>query len=197
MPDTPGDKSGKPDFHEEMDRFEGHMPDWAGRNLKRLRHPRAVWVRVPAGVALAGGGVLSVLPGLGLWMLPVGLALLAHDVPVMRRPLARVLRFTNVKIEQRRERRQKAAVKRAAARAAKPAKPAAKSAVKPAPKPVTKPAPKPATKAAPKPAPKPVAKAKTAAKTVAKPAAKTASKNCRQDAPKTAPKPAPARGPKA
>ncbi len=159
MPDASGGKSGKPDFHEEMDRFEGHMPDWAGRNLKRLRHPRAVWVRVPAGVALTGGGVLSVLPGLGLWMLPVGLALLAHDVPVMRRPLARVLRFTNVKIEQRRERRQNAAPKRAAAQAAKSApKPVAKAEPKPAAKPASRSASKPAAKT----------KSKTASRTTSK-----------------------------
>jgi hypothetical protein len=91
-----------PDFHEEMDRLQGHMPGWAGRNLNRLRRPRAVWVRVPAGLALTGGGVFSFLPVLGIWMLPVGLALLAHDVPVMRRPLAHVLNFTNGKIEKRR-----------------------------------------------------------------------------------------------
>jgi len=87
------------DFHEEMDRLQGHMPDWAGRHLNRLRHPRAVWVRVPAGIALTGGGVFSVLPVLGLWMVPVGLALLAQDVPPMRKPMARVLRFTNGKID--------------------------------------------------------------------------------------------------
>lgn len=97
-----------PDFHQEMDRLQGHMPDWAGRNLDRLRQPRAVWVRVPAGLALTGGGVFSFLPVLGIWMLPVGLALLAHDVPVMRRPLARVLHFTNIKIEQRKTRRKTA-----------------------------------------------------------------------------------------
>jgi hypothetical protein len=97
-----------PDFHEEMDRLQNHLPGWAGRRLNRLRHPRAVWVRVPAGIALTGGGVFSVLPVLGLWMLPVGLALLAHDVPPMRKPLAHVLRFTNVKIEQRKTRRKAA-----------------------------------------------------------------------------------------
>jgi hypothetical protein len=91
----------KPDFHEEMDRLQGHMPDWAGRNFDRLRRPRAIWVRVPAGIALTGGGVLGFLPVLGVWMLPIGLALLAHDVPPMRRPLAHVLHFTNRKIEQR------------------------------------------------------------------------------------------------
>ena len=78
-----------PDFDEEMDRLQDHMPDWAGRNLDRLRQPEAVWVRVPAGIALTGGGVLGFLPVLGFWMLPIGLALLAYDVRPMRPPLAR------------------------------------------------------------------------------------------------------------
>ena len=88
-----------PDFHDEMDRLQGHMPGWAARNLQRLRQPRAVWVRVPAGIVLTGGGIFSFLPVLGIWMLPLGLALLAIDVPVMRAPLARALAFTNGKIE--------------------------------------------------------------------------------------------------
>ncbi|MGB9384821.1 MAG: hypothetical protein WCB50_08475 [Pseudolabrys sp.] len=91
-----------PNFDQEMDRLQGQIPGWAGRNLKRLRQPRAVWVRVPTGIALTGGGLLSFLPVLGIWMLPVGLALLAHDVRVMRKPVARVLHFTNGKIEKRR-----------------------------------------------------------------------------------------------
>jgi hypothetical protein len=90
-----------PDFDQEMDRLQGHMPGWAGRKLHRLREPRAVWVRVPAGVVLTGGGIFSFLPVLGIWMLPLGLALLAVDVPVMRGPLARALAFTNGKIEQK------------------------------------------------------------------------------------------------
>ena len=94
-----------PVFDEEMDRLQDHMPDWAGRNFDRLRHPKAVWVRVPAGIALTGGGVLGFLPVLGFWMLPIGLALLAYDVPSMQPPLARVLRFTNRKIDERKERK--------------------------------------------------------------------------------------------
>jgi len=96
---------GKPELDEEMDRLQGHMPDWAGRNLDRLRQPEAVWVRVPAGIALTGGGVLGFLPVLGFWMVPLGLALLAYDVPPMRHPLARVLKFTNKQIEKRKERK--------------------------------------------------------------------------------------------
>ena len=93
-----------PDFHEEMDRFQNHIPTWVSHNLNRLRRKRAIWVRVPTGVALVGGGVLGFLPLpiVGIWMLPVGLALLAHDIPTMRRPMAHLLHFTNRKIEKRR-----------------------------------------------------------------------------------------------
>jgi hypothetical protein len=56
----------KPDFHEEMDRLQGHMPGWAGRNFDLLRRPRAIWERVPAGIALTGGGALGFLPVLGV-----------------------------------------------------------------------------------------------------------------------------------
>jgi hypothetical protein len=86
-----------PDFDEEMDRFQHHIPTWVSHKLNRLRGKRAIWVRVPTGVALIGGGVLGFLPLpiVGIWMLPVGLALLAHDIQTMRRPMARLLQFTN------------------------------------------------------------------------------------------------------
>ena len=95
-----------PDFHDEMDRFQNHIPSFVGRNLNRLRRERAIWVRVPTGVALIGGGVLGFLPLpiVSIWMLPVGLALLAHDIPTMRGPMARLLYFTNRKIEKRKTR---------------------------------------------------------------------------------------------
>ena len=82
-----------------MDHFQDYMPAWVARNLKRLRGERAVWVRVPAGIALIGGGVLSFLPVLGIWMLPLGVALLAQDIPAMHKPMARLLDFTNRTIE--------------------------------------------------------------------------------------------------
>ncbi|AIQ90765.1 protein of unassigned function [Methylobacterium oryzae CBMB20] len=37
-----------------------------------------------AALALIGGGVLSFLPVLGLWMLPLGLALLSEDIPALK-----------------------------------------------------------------------------------------------------------------
>jgi hypothetical protein len=44
------------------------------------------------------GGVFAILPLLGLWMLPVGLVLLAEDVPALRRMTDRALAW----IERRR-----------------------------------------------------------------------------------------------
>ena len=37
------------------------------------------------------GGCLAILPVLGLWMLPLGLVLLAEDVPALRRLTDRCL----------------------------------------------------------------------------------------------------------
>jgi predicted DCC family thiol-disulfide oxidoreductase YuxK len=42
-------------------------------------------------VLLMGGGILSILPFLGIWMLPLGLLLLAEDLPPVRRVRDRVL----------------------------------------------------------------------------------------------------------
>ena len=50
-----------------------------------LRRPSARWVRIPTGVLLIVGGMLAILPIFGLWMLPVGLVLLAEDVKPVRR----------------------------------------------------------------------------------------------------------------
>ena len=90
-----------PDFHEEMDRLQNHIPSLVGHNLNRLCGKRALWVRVLTGVSLIGAWCLLPLPIVGIWMLPTGLALLAHDIPMMRRPMARLLHFTNRKIEER------------------------------------------------------------------------------------------------
>lgn len=80
---------GKHELRLAFRRLEQEVPAWLGAGLRWLRHPRSVWVRWPAGLLLVLGGVFAILPGLGLWMLPVGLLLLAGDVPFLRRPVAR------------------------------------------------------------------------------------------------------------
>lgn len=53
-----------------------------------VRQPVMVVVRLPLGLILIVGGVLSFLPILGVWMLPLGLMLLAIDFPPLQGPIA-------------------------------------------------------------------------------------------------------------
>ena len=61
--------------------------------LRRLRRRVQLWsgrrlppgLRLVVGVLLIGGGVLGFLPVLGVWMIPLGIAVAALDVvPVLR-----------------------------------------------------------------------------------------------------------------
>jgi hypothetical protein len=74
-----------------LDRAERYLPGLLREWVAHLRQPSASWVRVPLGILLVIGGLLSILPVLGIWMLPLGLMLLALDVALLRRPTARML----------------------------------------------------------------------------------------------------------
>jgi hypothetical protein len=52
---------------------------------RRIPLPASPWLRLGLGVLLMLGGVFSILPILGIWMLPVGLVLLSYDLPLVRR----------------------------------------------------------------------------------------------------------------
>ena len=82
----------------EIDRLEGHLPRWAVHLLQTTLAPRAFWVRVPLALVLMAGGFVGFLPIFGFWMLPLGLALLAVDVPFLRPPMAKLLSFINGKL---------------------------------------------------------------------------------------------------
>ena len=83
----------KPDFDALLYRFEARLPDWIARKSRALREPQARLWRIPTAGFLIVGGVFSILPVFGLWMLPLGLLLLAVDLPSLRPPLARVLHW--------------------------------------------------------------------------------------------------------
>jgi hypothetical protein len=78
-------------LNRQLDRFERQLPRRVARSIRWLREPSARWVRIPAGLLLIAGGIFSILPLLGLWMLPLGLLLLAQDLPFLRRPMRRAL----------------------------------------------------------------------------------------------------------
>ncbi len=80
-------------------RLERILPARLASGLRWLRHPASRWARLPAGLVLIVGGVFSFLPVLGIWMLPLGLMLIAADVPFLQRPMARFAMWIIERVE--------------------------------------------------------------------------------------------------
>ena len=56
--------------------------------VRRMRSNRMMLIRLPIALLLVFGGLVSFLPVLGIWMLPLGLMLLALDVPLLQGPVS-------------------------------------------------------------------------------------------------------------
>ena len=68
------------------------LPDRGRHALEWLRVPERRWLRMAAALALILGGFLSILPIFGLWMLPLGLALMSDDIPWLKVPMEKLAR---------------------------------------------------------------------------------------------------------
>jgi uncharacterized protein YqgC (DUF456 family) len=69
------------------------LPARVGSAVAWLREPSRRLVRFGAAILLILGGIFSILPVLGIWMLPLGLALLAEDAPGLKPQLERAARW--------------------------------------------------------------------------------------------------------
>ena len=74
----------------QFERIGRQVPATAGF-LRWVRQPHMHIVRIPLALLLILGGVFSFLPILGLWMLPLGLLVLAVDVPGLKRPVGNAI----------------------------------------------------------------------------------------------------------
>ncbi len=74
-----------------FDRLEAEAPDRVARAIRWLRDPKGKWVRLPLGLMLIAGSFLAILPVFGVEMLPLGLMLVAMDVPFLRGPVGRAM----------------------------------------------------------------------------------------------------------
>jgi hypothetical protein len=74
-----------------LERLLNRLPKRVRSTVRFVRQPSARWLRIPTGVLLTVGGTLWFLPIAGLWMLPIGLALLADDVQPLRSLRSRTL----------------------------------------------------------------------------------------------------------
>lgn len=76
-------------LNRQFDRIGRAVPATSGF-LGWIRQPGSRWVRIPLGIVMILGGVFSFLPILGIWMLPLGLFLIALDLPFLQGPLNRL-----------------------------------------------------------------------------------------------------------
>jgi len=81
------------DWDDRVARLTRKLPTRLAQALDWLREPSRRLVRIAAALLFILGGVFSILPVLGLWMLPVGLALLSEDIPGLKVPLERSARW--------------------------------------------------------------------------------------------------------
>jgi hypothetical protein len=76
-------------LHRQFDRIGRALPASSGF-LGWIRTPAARLIRIPLGILLILGGIFSILPFLGIWMLPLGLFLIAIDLPFLQGPINRL-----------------------------------------------------------------------------------------------------------
>ncbi|MCO5130359.1 MAG: hypothetical protein M9932_07320 [Xanthobacteraceae bacterium] len=74
-------------------RLESKLPPKLARFSGWVRQPSLWLIRVPLGLLLILGGIFSFLPVLGIWMLPLGLMLIAQDIPLLQPPMIRLLNW--------------------------------------------------------------------------------------------------------
>ena len=81
----------KAELDEHLEQFERRLPESMRGLVRWLRKPGSGLVRIPLGIVLILFGLVGFLPILGFWMIPLGLLVLAIDVPLVRPPLISVL----------------------------------------------------------------------------------------------------------
>lgn len=74
-------------FQRQFEALERLIPVLRGP-MSHLRRDSWFPLRFPLALLLTAGGLLWFLPLLGLWMLPLGLLLLAVDLPTLRGPIS-------------------------------------------------------------------------------------------------------------
>jgi hypothetical protein len=67
-----------------LSEFFQSVADRIRRAVHRDSLPKSRMARIGIGLGLVLGGIVGFLPVLGFWMIPLGLAVLAIDIPIIR-----------------------------------------------------------------------------------------------------------------
>src|SRR5690606_36566646 len=86
-----GDESDKEILERAFDELEKETPDAVCRTIAWLRDPKARWVRIPTGLLIIVASFFWFLPVVGIEFLPIGLLLIAQNVPFLPRPVGKLM----------------------------------------------------------------------------------------------------------
>ena len=92
---------------EALNRLEKEAPDRIVRIIRWLRSPHSRWKRVPLGILCIIASFFWFLPIIGIEFVPIGMLLIAQDVPILRRPTAKLLLWLENRWLALRERRKR------------------------------------------------------------------------------------------
>lgn len=84
---------GKATLDKAFDRLEDEAEgSQFARFIAWVRSPASRWVRIPLGLAIIAAGCFGlVLPVVGMEWIPVGILLLAQDIPFLRKPAGKMM----------------------------------------------------------------------------------------------------------
>jgi hypothetical protein len=71
--------------------LEREVPDWMVRYVRWLHGPKSRKYRIPLGLLLIACGTVGFLPIVGYEFIPLGLLVLAQDIPVLRKPVGKMV----------------------------------------------------------------------------------------------------------
>ena len=89
----------KAELNRYFEMINRRVPTRVSQFIRWLRKPSSFPARLAMAILLIVGGIFSFLPVLGLWMLPLGLLLIAQDVPFLQKPLVGTLAWIEAKWE--------------------------------------------------------------------------------------------------
>jgi hypothetical protein len=87
----------KSDYDRRIELLIRRLPERWQNLTRRIRSGQARWWRITIGTLLYLSAFFWFLPILGLWMLPLGIILLAEDIPFIRRLNNRALAWVEAK----------------------------------------------------------------------------------------------------
>ncbi len=89
----------KAELNRYFEMIDRRVPISVSQFIRWLRMPSSFAVRLVIAILLILGGIVSFLPVLGFWMLPLGLLLIAQDVPLLQTPLVAAFAWVEAKGE--------------------------------------------------------------------------------------------------